>query len=415
MKHPVLSRHLPAATMKLLCVLSVLLLASVAEPVSALPANRRYEAIFSFGDSFADTGNDNVVYVERSLFNPAAAPPYGMTFFGHPTGRNSNGRLIIDFIAEDLGLPFVPPFLSHNGSFRQGANFAVAGAFARNASFYSNIPIVGPFALNTSSSVQLQWFDSLKPSLCDPAKECKGFFHKSLFFMGEYGVNDYSFSVFGMNMSEVRLIVPDVINTISMAAETIIKQGAKTVVVPGIPPLGCSPTNLALLPSDDPNDYDARTGCLKKFNDLSVYHNSLLEDAVKNVQTKYPNVGVIYADFFTPVMDIIESPDKLVSCRVIYVEHLRILLTENEITTFRVHQRYSEVLLRRRWEVQLQHERRLWHAGVDGVRNMSAGCGMPGSTVCDEPSTYLYWDGHFTEAAYRHIANGWLNSIYNGN
>ncbi|TVU22869.1 hypothetical protein EJB05_32590 [Eragrostis curvula] len=303
----------PTAMMKLLCFLSVLLLASVAENVSALPAGRRYEAIFSFGDSFADTGNDIVVLAEHSIFNPAAAPPYGMTFFGHPTGRNSNGRLIIDFIAEDLGLPFVPPFLAHNGSFRQGANFAVAGAFARSASFYSNLPIV----------------------------ECRGFFHKSLFFMGEYGVNDYSFSVFGMNVSEIRLFVPDVINTISMAAERIIKQGGKSVVMPGIPPLGCSPTNLALLPSDDPNNYDA-TGCLKQLNDLSVYHNSLLQEAVNKVQTKYPNVRVIYADFYTPVMDIIECPDKL---------------------------GFTKDILR-------------CCCGGGGKYNfnMSAGCGMPGST-----------------------------------
>jgi hypothetical protein len=36
---------------------------------------------------------------------------------------------------------------------------------------------------------------------------------------------------------------------------------------------------------------------------------------------------------------------------------------------------------------------------------------MPGSTVCQDTSAYLYWDGHFTEAAYRYIADGWLNSV----
>jgi hypothetical protein len=72
--------------------------------------------------------------------------------------------------AEKLGLPFVPPYLAHNGSFRQGANFAVAGATSLDASFFSDIPGVGKFVLNTSSSVQLGWFDSLKPLLCSPAQ-----------------------------------------------------------------------------------------------------------------------------------------------------------------------------------------------------------------------------------------------------
>jgi hypothetical protein len=54
---------------------------------SLLHVRRRYGSIFSFGDSFADTGNDVVV-------------PYGMTFSGYPTGRNSNGRLIVGFVGK---------------------------------------------------------------------------------------------------------------------------------------------------------------------------------------------------------------------------------------------------------------------------------------------------------------------------
>ena len=55
-----------------------------------------YKSIISFGDSLTDTGNlvqlfppDNTTHCHR--------PPYGETFFNHPTGRCSNGRLIIDF------------------------------------------------------------------------------------------------------------------------------------------------------------------------------------------------------------------------------------------------------------------------------------------------------------------------------
>lgn len=52
-----------------------------------------YEAFFNFGDSISDTGNAAFVY--GPMPNPI---PYGSTYFKHPSGRMSNGRLIIDFI-----------------------------------------------------------------------------------------------------------------------------------------------------------------------------------------------------------------------------------------------------------------------------------------------------------------------------
>ena len=82
------------------------------------------------------------------------------------------------------------------------------------------------------------------------------------------------------------------------------------MVVPGVPPLGCSPPNLAFFPSADPAAYDSRTGCLVEFNDLAVYHNSLLQEALERVRTARPDARVIYANFFSPVMEMVESPDK---------------------------------------------------------------------------------------------------------
>ena len=100
-------------------------------------------------------------------------------------------------------------------------------------------------------------------------------------------------------------------HVLRVARQEVIRQGARTVVVPGIPPMGCSPPNLAMFPSADRADYDPRTGCLKSFNDLAVYHNSLLQEAVRDVEAKHGDVRVIYADFYTPVIDIVESPAKL--------------------------------------------------------------------------------------------------------
>lgn len=52
-----------------------------------------YEAIFNFGDSTSDTGNAATDY---PTMNKNGA--YGSTYFKHPSGRMSDGRIIIDFI-----------------------------------------------------------------------------------------------------------------------------------------------------------------------------------------------------------------------------------------------------------------------------------------------------------------------------
>lgn len=61
--------------------------------------NNNVTALFIFGDSFLDAGNNN--YINTTTLDQANFPPYGQTFFGLPTGRFSDGRLISDFIGEN--------------------------------------------------------------------------------------------------------------------------------------------------------------------------------------------------------------------------------------------------------------------------------------------------------------------------
>jgi hypothetical protein len=53
--------------------------------------------LFVFGASYMDVGQNSAAMPFRE---PSEFPPYGIDYFGRPTGRFSNGRLVIDHICE---------------------------------------------------------------------------------------------------------------------------------------------------------------------------------------------------------------------------------------------------------------------------------------------------------------------------
>ncbi|GKC63834.1 SGNH hydrolase-type esterase domain-containing protein [Tanacetum coccineum] len=192
----------------------------------SLYVNGCYTSIISFGDSLADTGSQKELsHISHQLY-PCLYSPYGETFFHKPTGRCSNGRLIIDFLAESLGLPMIQPFL-HNKhkienravALRQGVNYAVAGATALDSSF---LEAEWPerTVINASLEVQLTWFKQSLPSICGNTSDCKSFIKSSLILMGEIGGNDYSFlSLARKSIDEVKpyvhLVTDMIISTVN--------------------------------------------------------------------------------------------------------------------------------------------------------------------------------------------------------
>lgn len=65
-----------------------------------------------------------------------------------------------------------------------------------------------------------------------------------------------------------------------------------------------------MFPDAAPTEYDSRTGCLKEHNELGRYHNALLQQSLEKLRGRHPNAKIIYADFFGPVMEMMESPHK---------------------------------------------------------------------------------------------------------
>ena len=75
---------------------------------STLVSSRNVPAIFIFGDSIFDAGNN---HFNKNCSAQADFPPYGSTFFHHPTGRFTNGRTVADFICELAPTLLVTVFL----------------------------------------------------------------------------------------------------------------------------------------------------------------------------------------------------------------------------------------------------------------------------------------------------------------
>nr|XP_043626353.1 GDSL esterase/lipase At1g28600-like isoform X2 [Erigeron canadensis] len=282
------------------------------------------------------------------------------------TGRCSDGRLIIDFLAEGLGLPLVPPFVREKEiasdfvEFRQGVNYAVAGATALNSSVLEARGIV-THVTNSSLGVQLNWFKKSLPYICGNISECRKFIGRSLILMGEIGGNDYNIPILaGSPMDEIKPLVPLVIDRIISAVNELIEIGAQTLVVPGNFPVGCLPSYLEIYGSEK-EEYDPTTRCLIRFNEFAEYHNELMQMKLNQIRDVHPNVNIIYADYYNAAMQIYRFPDK--------------------------------------------------YGFTNGVLKACCGdsstaCGLASTSVCEQPDTYVSWDGiHFTEAAYRVIYN----------
>ncbi|MCL7043932.1 hypothetical protein MKW94_028217 [Papaver nudicaule] len=330
-----------------------------------------YKSIFSFGDSLADTGN--VLYFLPN--SNTGRLPYGETYFRRATGRFSDGRLVLDFIAQAVGLPFLPPYLgSSSKDLQQGANFAIGAVTALDPSFFEDRKIVVP--INASLGVQLKWFKQLLPSLCNSSSnDCQDYLKTSLILMGEIGLNDYNipFSQ-GRGLKEIRTFVPHVVNAISSAIKVLIKEGAVTFMVPGIIPFGCSALYLTRFKSPDKEDYD-ESGCIRWLNEFSVYHNKFLQRELDVLREEFPSVKIIYADYYNVAMKFYKSPEVL---------------------------GFKGGALKA-------------CCGGQGAYNynQSVICGSADAKICDDPSTYVNWDGaHFTDVAHKFIANALMQENY---
>ncbi|KAH6756223.1 hypothetical protein C2S53_004322 [Perilla frutescens var. hirtella] len=333
------------------------------------------QSLYQLGDSLSDTGNlVRILPVGPTL--PSARPPYGETFPGRPTGRWSDGKLIIDFMAIAFGLPLLNPNLDRNASFRNGVNFAVAGATALNSSFFASRGIIVPPYVG-SLCLQLASFRTYLASICSTPQECADNLERALVLVGEIGGNDINYALQqGKSLDEIQAYVPFINQAISHATREIIRAGASRVVVPGNFPIGCFPFTLSAFASNDSTAYD-ELGCLKSLNNLVLYQNNNLQVALNALRREFPDIAIIYADYYNVVRSIIRLAP------VFGFDRTTLLKPCYRISQF--------------------------------IRQSPGFGGDPSVPVCPNPHRYIHWDGlHLTQEAYGRISQIVVDDIIAG-
>ncbi|XP_018827866.2 GDSL esterase/lipase At4g01130 [Juglans regia] len=339
-----------------------------------------FEAIFNFGDSNSDTGGFWAAF-------PAQSGPFGMTYFKRPSGRASDGRLIIDFFAQALGLPFLSPYLQSIGSdYRHGVNYATLAStvLLPNTSLF--VTGISPFSL----AIQLNQMKEFKARV-DELHHSSGrtgltklpspdVFGKSLytFYIGQ---NDFTSNLGAIGIGGVKQYLPQVVSQIAGTIKELYGLGGRAFLVLNLAPVGCYPAFLVEL-SHGSSDLD-EFGCAMSYNNAVVDYNKMLKETLAQTRKALSNASLIYVDTYSVLLQLFRHPKS--------------------------------------HGLQYGTKACCGHGG--GVYNFDPRlyCGnskmINGSivtaTVCSDPQNYVSWDGiHATEAANKIVTMAILNGSY---
>ncbi|KAL1191866.1 hypothetical protein V5N11_007558 [Cardamine amara subsp. amara] len=256
-------------------------------------------ALFVFGDSSVDCGTNNFL----GTLAKADRLPYGRDFDTHqPTGRFSNGRIPVDYLANRLGLPLVPSYLGQTGTVEdmfQGVNYASAGA----GIILSSGSELGQ---RVSFAMQIEQFvDTFQQMILSIGEEASDRLVSNSVFYISIGVNDY-IHFYIRNISSVQdLYTPWNFNqflasNLRQELKTLYNVKVRRMVVMGLPPIGCAPYYLW--------KYKSQNGeCAEEVNSMIMESNFVMRYTVDQLNRELPGASIIYCDVLQSAMDILKN------------------------------------------------------------------------------------------------------------
>ncbi|KAK7280768.1 hypothetical protein RJT34_25835 [Clitoria ternatea] len=262
-----------------------------------LPPNVSVPAVFAFGDSIMDTGNNNN---NTLTFARCNFKPYGNDFPGKiPTGRFSNGKVPSDLFAEELGVKdYLPAYLDPKlqpSELPTGVNFASGGA--------GYDQLTSKLASVISVSAQLDMFKEYIGKLKGVVGEDRTNFilANSIFFV-VLGSNDISNTYFFSHVRQAQYNISAYTDLILRSASDFFKElykvGARRVGVFSVPPVGCVPFQRTMAGG-------AERKCVQEYNNAVMLFNEKLSKEINSLNQNLPNSRVVYLDVYNPFLDIV--------------------------------------------------------------------------------------------------------------
>ncbi|XP_065871986.1 GDSL esterase/lipase At5g22810-like [Euphorbia lathyris] len=257
-------------------------------------------AMFIFGDSVVDAGNNNhLPTIVRANFLP-----YGRDFINHTsTGRFCNGKLASDFTAENIGFTSYPPaYLSKEA---QGTNLLIGANFASAASgFYDpTAKIYDAISL----SKQLEYYKEYQRKIVGIAAKsnanASSIISDSVYLISA-GASDFVQNYY-INPLLYKKYTPDQFSDILMQSyrifiQCLYKLGARKIGVTNLPPLGCLPAVITVFGEDS-------NLCVEKMNKDAVSFNNKL-NATSQILTKLSGLNLIVLDIYQPLYELVTKP-----------------------------------------------------------------------------------------------------------
>ncbi|KAM7525057.1 hypothetical protein LguiA_014959 [Lonicera macranthoides] len=272
---------------------------TVAKQKSSL--NHSVSAVFVFGDSTSDPGNNNYIGTPfKSNF-----PPYGKDFTNQvPTGRFSNGLLANDFIARYVGVKeYVPPYLDPTLTIEDlmtGVSFASAGS--------GFDPLTPAISNVISLTKQLEYFKEYESRIRAEIgeKRTKELIRNALFLVSA-GTNDFVVNYFTFPIRRKSYSIPGytefLLKQIQQFMQGLWDEGARKIGVASLPPMGCLPIVITLYSDNAIQHRD----CIGYFSLVAESYNAMLQNELKAMQFSKASFGarIGYLDIYGPLIEMI--------------------------------------------------------------------------------------------------------------